>query len=171
MLAVRIRIIGAKPIYDRYGRARQTGDRVMRQTSQEQTRHMVNTLRKFTPVGATGNLRNSTKGFLSKTPAGYESRVVQDARSGGGFAYQQAVNTGTRPHFPPPAALVAWVRAKWGLSGQAAVSGAWRLAVSISRRGTRPNPYVKRAYQAALPGLRRIARRAGVLYRSMMTRG
>ena len=171
MINVRIQVIGARPIYDRYGRAMQVGDRVTRQANLEMTQHVVSILRRFTPVGATGNLRNSTKGILSKTPQGYRSLVVQDARSGGGFSYQEVVNRGSRPHFPPPAALVAWVRAKWGLTGRAAVAGAWRLAVHISKRGTRPNPYVDKAMAVARPGLRAIGRRMGVYYRSMLTRG
>lgn len=171
MISVRIRVIGAGPIIARYQRAPQEADRAMRLTNQEMTRHMVTTLRKHTPVGATGQLRASTKGFLVKTPMGYQSQIVQDARSAGGHAYQQGVNDGTSPHFPPPAALVAWVKAKWGLTGQAAVRGAWALAVHISRVGTRPNPYIQRAMVAARPGLRDIGRRMGTRFRTSMTRG
>lgn len=50
--------------------------------------------------------------------------------------YAMPVEMGTRPHFPPVAAIQAWVEVKLGLAGEEAESAAWAIARKISRFGT-----------------------------------
>ena len=169
-MTIRIRTVGLDTATRRYGRARRSGEAAMRKAAEDARALMVRELRAATPVGATGNLKASTKGSIVKTGQGFRTEVIQNAASPQGFQYQSAVNAGTRPHFPPPAALVAWVTAKWGLTGQEAVSGAWRLAVSISRRGTRANPYVEKAFRIAKTKLKGVAQKAGAKYASDLRR-
>lgn len=49
----------------------------------------------------------------------------------------QPVEYGTKPHFPPIDPLEFWVEKRLGLSGKAARSVAYAIAVSISRKGTK----------------------------------
>lgn len=53
--------------------------------------------------------------------------------------YAAPVEKGSRPHFPPPRALESWAR-HHGVS-------AFALAVAISRRGTRPQPFMRPALE------------------------
>jgi len=51
--------------------------------------------------------------------------------------YGAAVEYGTRPHFPPPSALVLWVKKRFGLDDPKAIeSAAWAVARAMSKRGT-----------------------------------
>ena len=51
--------------------------------------------------------------------------------------YGEAVELGTKPHFPPAAQIQYWVEKKFGLSGGDAKSTAFFVARAISRRGTK----------------------------------
>lgn len=53
--------------------------------------------------------------------------------------YASSVEHGTRPHFPPVSALSSWAR-KRGINPYA-------LAVAISRRGTKPQPFMIPAFE------------------------
>jgi hypothetical protein len=50
--------------------------------------------------------------------------------------YAIPIELGTRPHFPPVAAIQHWVERKLGHSGRDATSVAFLIARAISRRGT-----------------------------------
>lgn len=119
-------------------------------------RLLVPLLKKNTPLGASHHLRNYTTFEVFKLPLGQRLEVRQPARSDQGFFYGAAVRHGTRPHHPPVTPLIPWVMAKWGLSGPGAVSGAWRLAKTIEKRGTRTNPYDERTLTESRPGIRLI---------------
>jgi len=86
---------------------------------------------KRTPRGATGLLRGSIASEVRGRGASITGIV------GTPFIYGLPVETGTRPHFPPPDALVPWVRRKLGLAGEEALSVAFLIARVISRRGTK----------------------------------
>ena len=51
--------------------------------------------------------------------------------------YGEAVELGTKPHFPPVAPIQYWVEKKLGLSGEDAKSTAFLIARAISKRGTK----------------------------------
>lgn len=55
---------------------------------------------------------------------------------GSALNYAEAVELGTRPHMPPVAPLIDWVRQKFGLKGDDARAAAWRVARRIAQRGT-----------------------------------
>jgi hypothetical protein len=117
-------------------------------------RGMVPVVKRHTPTGATRRLRNGTVFTVERI--GFAQRMIirQSARSPGGAFYGEFVREGTRPHFPPIEALIPWVMAKWGLAGEAARQGAYRLALAISRRGTKANRYHDRALQESRPFIR-----------------
>ena len=65
---------------------------------------------------------------------------------GSNVKYAPFMELGTRPHFPPPAALVPWVHRKFGLSGGAAYRVAFLVARKISERGLAPRRYLQKAF-------------------------
>lgn len=61
--------------------------------------------------------------------------------------YVDPVETGTRPHFPPPSALLPWVKQKLHVgSEKQALSIAFAIARAISKRGTRAVLMFARAF-------------------------
>jgi HK97 gp10 family phage protein len=58
--------------------------------------------------------------------------------------YAVFVEKGTRPHFPPPKALEGWA-SRHGINPFA-------VTIAISRRGTKPHPFMKPAAEEA-PGM------------------
>lgn len=66
---------------------------------------------------------------------------------GSNVTYAPYVEYGTAPHFPPPAALVGWVRRhKFGKAGRE-LSVAYAIAKKIAERGTPARPYLIPAFQ------------------------
>jgi hypothetical protein len=60
--------------------------------------------------------------------------------------YASAVETGTRPHFPPPSALIPWVKQKFNPdTEEEALSIAFAIARSIAKRGTQGHFMFERA--------------------------
>lgn len=56
------------------------------------------------------------------------------------------VEFGAPPHFPPPEELEGWVSRKWGATGKDVKKKAWTLAYAISKRGTRPYPFIRTTF-------------------------
>ena len=89
----------------------------------------------------TGRLRASITSVLAPTRA-----TVQTAVN-----YAAHVEFGTRPHWPPTAAMQPWAgRHGFGVGP----AGARRLAWIISKFGTKPHPYMRPGAEAALPAIR-----------------
>ena len=92
---------------------------------------VVTDAKKLSPVD-TGRLRSS----ITPEIRARGNDVLGVA--GSNVLYAPYVETGTRPHFPPPAALRVWAR-RHGVS-------AYAVAVGISRRGTKGVLYMQRAF-------------------------
>ena len=69
--------------------------------------------------------------------------------------YALPVEEGTRPHFPPPSALVSCVHFKLGVSNAEARGVAFLVARKISRTGTKGVFMFDEGWKAARPKLRR----------------
>lgn len=82
----------------------------------------------------TGRLRNSI---------GVEEPSDRQRIIGANTDYAEYVETGTRPHFPPPAALEGWA-ARHGFGP----GGGFMVARAISRSGTKAQPYMRPAAEA-----------------------
>jgi HK97 gp10 family phage protein len=73
------------------------------------------------------------------------SRVGQDIRSdpsvfiGSNLLYAPYVEFGTKPHWPPLSAMQPWAKRHGFPAGR---RGAFLVARAISRRGTRPQPFL-----------------------------
>lgn len=84
-----------------------------------------------TPVGAFGTLRD---GIAAQAPEVSEAGVLGVV--GTSIAHAIPVEIGTRPHFPPVAALEDWVMKKLGVPEREAHGVAFLVARKISRTGT-----------------------------------
>ena len=76
---------------------------------------------------------------------------------GSNVQYAPHVEFGTRPHFPPPAALQPWAQRHGFPAGK---KGAYLVARAIARRGTKPRMMFQRGLAAAQPFIDAEARRA-----------
>ncbi len=94
------------------------------------------------PRGATGLTAASVTSDAFSTPAGVLG-VVGSSQPSALF-----VELGTKPHMPPVAALVPWVRAVMGLREQDAKSVAFLVARKIARVGTKAQRPFARALEA-----------------------
>jgi hypothetical protein len=86
------------------------------------------------PAVATGNLVNSISFVETKTVdvTRVEIKATPPAESYAGY-----VEAGTGPHFPPPSALLLWVKKKFSVTNvKQALSIAFAVARKIAKRGT-----------------------------------
>lgn len=98
-----------------------------------------------TPIGATGNLASGIFSALHK-----EGPVLHEVIAVGPPAdvYAAAVEDGTRPHMPPPSALLLWVKQKLNVANEKqALSIAFAIARTIARRGTKGAHMFDKAFQ------------------------
>ena len=94
------------------------------------------------PRGATSHLAQSV---ASIAPIKQLDGII--AYVGTSLNYAPAVELGTKPHFPPIAPLVDWVRAVMGIEGLEAKDVAFRIARKISRKGTQGKFTFKKVYE------------------------
>lgn len=124
--------------------------------------HLVTpVVKRETPTGATGRLRNVTVFEVLGTSLDQRLEIRQSAFSPMGFPYGRAVRRGTVPHFPPVDALIPWVIKKLAVAPANARSVAFLVARKISRVGTKPNPYHSRVLDETMGGIQEIVNRVG----------
>ena len=104
----------------------------MERTMYRATEMVKNRARELVPVD-TGSLRRSIRDIVQVGTREVVGRV------GPTEPYGAPVEFGTRPHFPPVQALERWAN-KRGINP-------WALAIAISRRGTRPQPFLIPAFE------------------------
>jgi len=87
------------------------------------------------PIVASGVLVGGIAFEMRDGPGMIGSAVVFAQPPGGEYAGY--VESGTGPHFPPPSALLLWVKKKFGVGDEKqALSIAFAVARGIARRGT-----------------------------------
>ncbi len=129
-------------------------------------------LKRHTPIGATRNLRNKTRFQVIGGPGYQELQIRQGAKGSSGFFYGLVVREGRRPGIMPPvSALVPWVMAVLGVSQESARSVAFLVARKIGKRGTKPNPYHRKALRMARGGIQAIVNRMGAKVVAHITGG
>jgi hypothetical protein len=94
------------------------------------------------PRGATGLTAGSITSDIFSTPAGVLG-VVGSSQPALLF-----VELGTKPHMPPVAALVPWVRSVLGLAEKEAKGVAFLIARKIARHGTKAQRPLARTLEA-----------------------
>lgn len=85
---------------------------------------------KEAPNGVTGGLTKSVRQIVTEVAA----MIGPTAK------YAVFIEKGTKPHMPPIDAITPWAEAK-GINP-------WALAMSIKKKGTVANPFVKRTFTA-----------------------
>lgn len=151
---IEVTLVNWDELRDRFARAPELMFVAANEALRRVGRILVPALKAETPVGATGHLRNYTVSQVMGMKEDMRLEIRQSAHSESGFFYGVAVRQGTRPHFPPPRALVPWVMRKLGITGEKeALSVAYAIAVKISRVGTKANPYHVRVMEAQQPFL------------------
>lgn len=117
-------------------------------------------VRQDTPQGVGGTasgLRGSLFNELHESP-GLFTEII-----GSNLAYAEPVDAGTKPHFPPVAALIPWVEKFITLEhGETAESVAFLIARAIARRGTPAVRMFERGLEAAQSLLPAMAERLGL---------
>lgn len=93
--------------------------------------------KKNAPVD-TGRLRSSISSEIRTEGIGGEKVI---GVVGSNVVYAAAVELGSRPHFPPPGVLDAWVSRHGG-------GDAFLVARAIARRGTKPSKFLQRAFES-----------------------
>lgn len=96
------------------------------------------------------NLGLLAKGFQTSVDAGEDVR----GRIFNPLEYAKAVEEGSRPHFPPAAALERWVQLKLGVPAEDAPGVAFVIARAISKRGTKAHHMLRDAVAASTPRIR-----------------
>lgn len=102
-------------------------------------------IQEHTPAAA-GQLKQS---FIAQSAERLGDGVI--AQVGTSLNYAIPVELGTKPHFPPVAAIADWVKVKLGIGGPAGEKIAWAIARKISKVGTKGAHMVQRAFDAGRP--------------------
>jgi hypothetical protein len=102
-----------------------------------------------------GELRKSHVALVDNAALPAWGRMEVRAVSKDGAPYPIFVHEGTKPHFPPVSAIAPWA--------QRHNINPFVLARSIAQKGTKPNPWLERAVDKALPKLRDLGGLAGAI--------
>jgi len=154
---IKFEVIGDREIVNRFGNFREYFLSTIALIFNRLGKALVPPIKAETPIGATNHLRNKTVSEVMGTAEDMRLEVRQSAFSPGGFPYGVAVRQGTRPHFPPIAALIPWVVKKLGIGDpKQARTVAFLIARKISRVGTKANPYHERVFQSQIGMIRTV---------------
>jgi hypothetical protein len=97
------------------------------------------------PAVCFGNLAGSIVSLFEELPDAARE-IVGVSPSFGADRYAAPVETGARPHMPPPDALLLWVQKKFDIEDEKdALSAAFAVAKNIAKRGTQGHFMFERA--------------------------
>jgi hypothetical protein len=103
------------------------------------------------PAVAFGNLAASVVSTYVRDPAGM-GVIIGVGPQLNASAYAAPVETGARPHMPPPSALIPWVIKKFGATDEKhALSIAFAISKSMEKKGTQGHEMFSRALAALEP--------------------
>jgi HK97 gp10 family phage protein len=128
---VTVRVEGAQELAGALGRA-QTAIAPAVRRAMQQSLLLIEADARRNVAHDTRQLMNSITSQITEAPGGLVGKV------GPSVAYGLYVERGTRPHWPPLAALVPWAR-RHGIPARA-------VQVAIARRGTRARPFLQPAF-------------------------
>ena len=124
---------------------------------------LAQNLRLNTPVGATGDLAESTSHVIHIRNDEVSVDIIQPAEDPSGFIYQDKVSLGRPGGLGPPVdRLQGWVELKWGVDPDESLQVAFRLASHIAQHGTQPNNYVLDTVQESQAIIEETARQLGI---------
>jgi hypothetical protein len=138
--------------------AQQAMQRAITGMVQEFTLRAEREVKRRTPVGATGLLRNSIQSEVRGVSTTAIRGVVATA-----LVYGLPVEHGSRPHFAPIGPLKYWARRVLG-NERAAYAVRW----AIARRGTPARHMFRLAYEALRGPFREASRQLGATLKAML---
>lgn len=153
MLAASYELIGPAQLEQAWALAPEIAQRDLHIFIEGATIYVEAEIKERTPAGH-GTLKQS---FTSEVTVLADNVI---GVVGSPMSYAIPVELGTRPHFPPVAAIEDWVRVKFGLSGPEARNVAFLIARKIAKHGTKGAFMVQNAFEAAKPELERHAQAA-----------
>lgn len=104
---------------------------------------LAQNLRLNTPVGATGDLAESTTHVVHILDNDVAVTISQPADDPFGFIYQDKVSLGRPSGVGPPVdRLRDWVELKWGTDPDESLGAAFRLSRHIALHGTQANNFI-----------------------------
>lgn len=125
-------------------------------------------VRQHTPQGVGGAASGARGSIFSETR---EAPGLFTAVVGSSLPYIEPLESGSKPHFPPPSALIPWVGRFLTLTqGQTAEGVAWAIAKTIAKRGTKGRHMFERGLREARPESARIFERAGLRIEARLVR-
>ncbi len=163
-------------LLDRYGRLNERVFWPLRDAMSQAVQLIEERAKERAPVGATGNLRASIGSQVEVGETVIEGRVGTNLgirkTEAGSVGYAQAVEFGTKPHWPPLAPLVYWVKRKrlagtYSIKTRRRLGSAQRQAeenlavarmiqIKIARHGTKAQPFFRPAVEESLPDVARL---------------
>ncbi len=103
------------------------------------------------PAVAFGNLAASLVATF-KREASMCTEIIGVSPAVGADVYAAPVETGARPHMPPPSALLPWVQKKFGIEDEKqAMSMAFAISMAIKKRGTQGHQMFSRTLEGIEP--------------------
>lgn len=137
-MAFKIEVIGLKEFENALAKAPGFTKKALKQAMVRSVADIAETAREKAPTGV------SSPGLhrAIRTKATFDKGEVFILRS---VRHGPFVEFGTKPHFPPPAALEKWARIKLGSPNPSAT--AFLIARKISRTGTKAQPFMTPAIE------------------------
>jgi len=137
-------------------------DELTKEAFEEVGPEFVLRLQDDTPVGVTRRLRRLTSHRVIQDHEGVKLEIIQPAKHKG-FMYRSVVVRGRMPGTQPPLeALKKWVNLKFRPANESELRrGAFRLARSMSRKGTKENKYPEDTLRRSEDLLRQVANKIG----------
>lgn len=155
---VRMEIFGAVELAKAFQQSPKIVSDELAAATKESLVLMEREIKELTPIGASGGgggLRDSISARPVEKLSGRVIGVV-----GTNITYAEAVEVGTRPHFPPIEPLINWVRFKLDVPWEQAPGVAYLVARKISRVGTKGQRMFKRGFESTRSEVVRIFNRA-----------
>lgn len=140
-----IQLNGLDQLIDAWGRAPEIVVDELAKFAEGATQFMQGEIQERTPA-AQGTLKES---FIAQDVTRLADGVI--GQVGTSLNYAVPVELGTRPHFPPIAAIMDWVKVKFGVTGPAGERIAFAIARKIAKRGTKGAHMVQHAFDAGRP--------------------
>lgn len=126
-MSVNVKIVGLNRLTKLAERYPATSEQYINKAISRSLVRILGAEKQEAPFGVSGMLRDNWK----VTTGRFEGALVSQT------PYAAAVHEGSKPHMPPIQEITAWAKKK-GINP-------WAVAMSIKKKGTKPNPFLKRA--------------------------
>jgi hypothetical protein len=150
---ITLEVRGVERIIRKAGRMGVNIDRQLRAGMLRATIAVRSAVIPHVPVGVSGRLKGSIGSSIEGSGRSLVGRVGSSLKD---EVYPAAVELGTKPHFPPPSALVRWVEVILRPEPWKVYSVAFNIARKIARYGTRPRGYMRQGFLESKSKVRQI---------------